>query len=106
MTAITLSQRELSIAAQVGCARHIAAISNGRENAHGLGKANAWNLHIEGCAGEMAAAKALGYYWTPSVNTFKIGGDIGEAIQVRTRSKHTYELIIRPDDRDGDTFVW
>mgnify|MGYP006300474069 CR=1 FL=1 len=38
------------------------------------------------------------------MGTFKTGGDVGE-IQVRTRSRHDYELLIRPQDRDEDTFV-
>jgi hypothetical protein len=102
---VTLSKQELSIAASVGCARHIAAIFSGREDAHGLGKVDGWGLHVEGAAGELAAAKAMDRYWCPSVDTFKHGGDIGDTIQVRMRSRHTYELIIRPDDRDCDTYV-
>lgn len=101
---VTLSKRELSIAAQVGCARHIAAMFDGRPDAHGLSKADGWGLHIEGAAGEMAAARALDHYWAPSVNTFKAGGDIGSSIQVRTRSLHKYDLIVRTDDRDSDIF--
>lgn len=102
---ITLSKRELSIAAQVGCARHIAAMFDRRPDAHGLSKADGWGLHVEGAAGEVAAAKALDHYWAPSVNSFKAEGDIGASIQVRTRSRHSYELIIRRDDRDDDTYV-
>ena len=52
----------------------------------------------------MAAAKALGRYWTMPVNTFKDGGDVGE-LQIRTRPRHYNELIVRPGDRDTDTFI-
>ena|SRR5882724_7822236 len=102
---VTLSKRELSIAAQVGCARYSAAMFAGRQDAHGLSKADGWGLHIEGAAVEMAAAKALEHYWVPSVDTFKTGSDIGTSIQVRTRSRHSYDLIVRPDDRDEDHLV-
>jgi len=60
---------------------------------------------VEGAAVEMAAAKALEHYWVPSVDTFKTGSDIGTSIQVRTRSRHSYDLIVRPDDRDEDHLV-
>jgi hypothetical protein len=78
---------------------------DGRADAHGLGKADGWGMHIEGAAGEMAADKAMDLYWSPTVNTFKSGGDVGHSIQVRTRSRHRYDVIVRADDRDDDTFV-
>jgi hypothetical protein len=65
---------------------------------------NAWSIHIEGAAGEMAAAKALGRYWAMPVNTFKADGDVGE-LQIRTGPRHHNEFIVRPGDRDSDTFV-
>lgn len=52
----------------------------------------------------MAFAKFVNKYWNGSVNTFKNGGDVGR-FQVRTRSDHSYDLIIRPDDRDSDYFI-
>lgn len=51
----------------------------------------------------MALAKCLGLYWSPTVNVFK-DADIGRDIQVRTRSKHEWDLIVRPQDNDDDTF--
>jgi hypothetical protein len=62
-------------------------------------------MHIEGACGEAAVAKALNVFWSGTVNTFKRGGDIGSKIQVRTRSKSYYELIVRQDDRDDDIFI-
>jgi hypothetical protein len=52
----------------------------------------------------MAAAKAMDRYWNGSVDTFQNGGDVGR-LQVRTRRKQSYELIVRPHDRDADVFV-
>lgn len=101
---IVLTPSELQVAASVGVARHVQALREGRPDRHGARADDGWSLHIEGAAGEMAAARAMGRYWDAPVGTFKHGGDVG-AIQVRTRSQHLYELIVRRDDRSEDTFV-
>lgn len=84
--------------------RNISAIKHGLRNQHGVMEGGDWQIHIEGACGEMALAKALGLYWNGSVNTFKMGGDVGN-FQVRTRSQHNYELLIRPDD-PTDVIWW
>lgn len=61
-------------------------------------------MHFDGAGGEMAFAKSRNRYWDGSVNTFKVGGDVGD-IQVRTRSRLHYDLLVRDDDRDSDWFV-
>lgn len=100
---IRLTSHEMLMCGLIGLARHISALTRGLpdKNGHeGVG----WNNHIEGACGELAVAKALGVFWSGSVNTFKRGGDVG-GIQVRTRSQPEYDLIIRDDDCDDDTFV-
>ncbi len=101
---VTLSPYELSMAAQVGSRRQIEALTKGLPDKHGFGGEDGWTVHIEGACGEMAVASALGRYWSGSVNTFKSGGDVG-TVQVRTRSRHDYDLIVRRDDRDNDIFI-
>lgn len=101
---VRLSWYELWIAASVGAKRQIEALQRGLPDQHGFTGENGWNLHLEGAAGEMAAAKAMNRFYSGSINTFKDGGDVG-AIQVRTRSKSEYELIVRANDRDDDIFV-
>jgi len=103
---VSLTNVETMLAGQIGVMRHTEALSRRSPNAFGLASdKDGWGLHVEGAAGEMAVAKALNVYWTATVNTYKEGGDIGRRIQVRTRSKHDYELIVRPSDRDDDVFV-
>jgi len=103
---VELSQVEAFLASQVGSFRNTKSLAHGSPDAFGLSaEKDGWGLHIEGAAGEMAAAKALNIYWSATVNTFKKGGDLGDRIQVRTRSKHDYELLVRPSDRDDDIFV-
>jgi hypothetical protein len=100
---VTLTPTESRAAILTGAERQIDALTRGLRDRAGTSD-DTWTLHIEGAAGEMAAAKALGRYWQMPVSTFKKGGDVGE-LQIRTRSQHNYDLIVRDDDRDGDLFV-
>jgi hypothetical protein len=61
-------------------------------------------IHIVGAIGEMAAAKAIGCYWGGDVNTWK-KPDLPDHIQVRTRTKPHYQLLVRPDDKEAEIYV-
>ena len=100
---VQLTPQEMMQGATIGVMRHCAAKRRNLPDRHGF-KGMGWAEHIEGACGEMAFARVMGWYYSCSVNTFKNGGDVG-AIQVRTRSQHDYELIVRVDDRDDDQFV-
>jgi hypothetical protein len=93
----------VSRAALVGVSRNVEALRKGCQNRLPIN--DEWSIHILGALGECAFAKATNRYWNGSVNTFKAGGDIGESIQIRTRSRHGYDLIVREGDRDSDVFV-
>lgn len=101
---VTLEWFEVSRAALVGVSRNVEALRKGLQNARPTNESD-WHIHILGALGECAFAKATGRYWSGSVNTFKVGGDVGENIQIRTRSKHSYDLIVREADKDSDVFV-
>jgi len=101
--AVTLTRFEMLIAASIGVRRHIGVAANGQHRSP-LGDGDAWGNDIEGACGEVAFAKVANVYYDGSVNTFTKGGDVGK-VQIRTRRKPTYELIIRPHDRDDDVFV-
>lgn len=104
MTAIRLTWAELMQAAICGVMRHITSLRDKRPDRHGADlSGDGWSLHIEGAAGEIAFARARGCYWSSSVNTFSLP-DVGD-VQVRTRSRHDYELIVRDCDKDGDVFA-
>lgn len=100
---VTLNRNEILMAAFVGVRRQCESIIKGLKDAN-CETENGWQVHVEGALGELAFAKALGLYWDGSVNTFKTGADVG-GIQVRTRSKPSYELIVRDNDRDEDWFA-
>lgn len=104
MIVVTLDDFELLQAAQVGIRRHIEAVTSGRPDRHGFDGSTGWQIHCEGACGELALAKAMNKHWSGSVNTFSSGGDVGR-VQVRTRSKHDYELLVRDKDSDDDKFV-
>lgn len=101
---VTLTPREVWIANAIGGMRQFEAVRKNLPDKYGCSSPDGWGLHIEGCAGEIAAARVLDRYWSPSVNTFKTEGDVG-SLQVRTRSNDGYDLIVREDDGDNDLFV-
>lgn len=101
---VSLEPYEFSLAVDVGVRRQMAAVLTGKRDKYGIDPEGGWGVHIEGACGEMAVAKYLDRYWNGSVNTFRLGGDVGD-LQVRTRSHHDYDLLIREADRAGDTFV-
>jgi hypothetical protein len=102
---VRLEEFELRLAAMVGAERYIQAITRKLQELHGDDNDSTWATHIEGACGEMAYAKFRGIYWNGSVNTFR-APDVGSRIQIRTRSRHDYELFVRPTrDKDDDIFV-
>lgn len=99
---VNLTKMEALIAMEVGGMRHFSSVFNGRQDQHGA--SGAWDLHIEGAMGELCVAKVLGIYWDGAIDVFK-RADIGSDIQVRTRSRHDYELIVRDNDSTDDRYV-
>lgn len=101
-----LTPTELEIAAAIGCKRQVENLFKYRKDAYGAGDRmldRGWEDHIQGAAGEMAVAKWAGRYWSGNLGDLK-ADDVGGA-QVRTRSRHDYELIIHPDDHDDRAFI-
>ena len=98
-----LSHSELTHACQVGVARHLESVQNNRENRAKKGPLE-FSEDIIGAIGEMAFAKMTGRYWDFSVNTFTNFPDVGE-VEVRTRSRHDWDHLIRPWDKDDRFYV-
>ena len=96
MIEITLTGREIVQGAFVGIMRQVECIARQSKNQHGAKRD--WQIHIEGALGEMAFSKAVGVYWSAIT---KFGGRDAGAYEVRTRSKHHYELIVRDSDADN-----
>jgi hypothetical protein len=100
---IRLTDAELRMAVTIGCERQMESLSSKRRDNHGKSSEGGWTEHIEGAAGELAVAKALGHYWNGSIGSFKMP-DLGHHIQVRTRSQDHWDLIVRRDDNDDHLY--
>lgn len=100
---ITLTAAEIMQACTVGAMRQADSMAKGRKEAYGA-DGDPLYKHILGAAGEIAVARVIGRYWGGDVGTFK-SADIGRNIQVRTRSKHDWDLLVRPDANDDDVYV-
>lgn len=98
---VVLSWHEVAMASEIGRLRQLESLKAGRIDRHGF-SGSGWNVHIEGACGELAAAKYLDMHWDGSIDTFK-EPDL-PLIQVRTRSRHDYELLVRPED--DDAAIW
>lgn len=101
---VTLVSHEVDMAAGVGLRRQLAALHAGRPDRHGVDPEDGWRIHIEGACGECCVAKFLGRYWDGSVDTFKSIPDLGN-VEIRTRSKHRYDLLIRKDDDPDKVYI-
>jgi hypothetical protein len=103
---VKLKPYEVTSGAMVGLMREAKSREEGRVRTGGDPDepSMGWGIHIEGALGEMAVAKALGLYWSASVNTFKTEADVG-IYEVRTRSRDWYDLLIRSDDSDDKIFI-
>ena len=100
---IRLSWSEVITAAMVGVFRQVTNLRDGRADAYGASDDRGWQLHIEGCCGEMAFAKLSGLYWSGSLGN--LGADDVHLYQVRTTSRDDGRLIVHPGDPDDRVFV-
>jgi hypothetical protein len=103
---VELEAYEAAHAARVAVDRHTQSVARGSADAFGCDKDWLAGLrrHMVGALGEVAYSKAANRYWNGSVGTYKHGGDVGP-VQVRTRTKPEYELLVRPGDPDDALFV-
>lgn len=98
---ITLQFWEITMAAHAGIMRQVDSLKKGYQAAYGSGTSNDWQLHVEGCLGEYALSKHLNIRWSGKGH-FNIP-DVGD-VDVRTRSKDHYDLILHPKDPDERYF--
>jgi hypothetical protein len=103
---VTLTGMEIWLAKQCATMRHSESIASGRKDAHGFDGSvkDGWLAHYNGAGGEIASARTMNRFWVPNVNRFK-APDLEPNIQVKTRSRDDYDLLIRPDDNPAHVFV-
>jgi hypothetical protein len=97
---VTLTRDEWRYAAQIGLDRVISSRCMGLEHRNGMDEADAYRNNIEGACGERAAAKYLGVYWDGSVDTFRSKADLLGNVEVKTRTEHWHDLIVRRWDAE------
>lgn len=103
---VTLSLAEMLHGANLGVIRQYESFKSGGKHKHGFYSSNLDPLciNVQGAIGELVVAKARDTYFMPTVNTFK-EADIGKNVQVRMRTKHEWQLIVRDDDDPDHIFV-
>lgn len=105
MIEVTLEKAEVLQATIVAVERCMESLSKGHQAKPPLKPGvNPLVLNIEGACGELAYAKARGIYYIPKVNSFK-EADFGDKVQIRTRSDHNYDLLIRDNDDPEHFYV-
>jgi hypothetical protein len=93
---VTLSPREIILAALIGSFMKARAIARGwKDRVY----ESDWNVHVEGIAAEIAVAKALGIPYRPKLDGF--GAPDVYDLHVRQTAHRDGSLIIRPGDPDG-----
>jgi hypothetical protein len=103
---VDLNLAEMLHGANLGTIRHYESVIAGRKPNRNFDKSNHDQLcaNVQGAIGEIVVAKARNLYFMPTVNTFK-GADIGVNVQVRLRTKHEWQMIVRDDDDPEHIFV-
>jgi hypothetical protein len=101
---IALSSGDMAWVEQIAGRRQNEAVQAGRPDRHGFNGRDGYALHRLGAAGELAVARALEVPWDATVNTFR-APDLGGIFQVRTRSEHWHDLIVRSEDKDEEIFI-
>lgn len=99
---ITLSWGEAHVAALVGVQRRLRALANGRQHRWGGNSANAWTVHIESAAAELAVARFCDRFWWASLAP-SYNGDVSRD-EVRHSMRRDARLIVHRDDPDEARF--
>jgi hypothetical protein len=104
---LTLTWTELSFAMQTGVRARLDCIRRDARPRYGAAEGEAgFELGMFSAPGEMAVAKYLNLYWSGANGIYgavDVGGERG--VEVRTRSKHRYELPLHDDDEDSFAHV-
>jgi hypothetical protein len=95
MIHVPLARYEIAKASDVGKRRWMSSLGCPLRN--DMDYKDGWGHNIEGAAGELAAAKCFNIYWPGSVDTFQTQPDLSIG-EVKTRSEHWHDLIIRKAD--------
>lgn len=100
---IHLTLTEVYEAATMGVKRQVSNLRHKRQHAYGGPAHRAWQMHVDGCIGELVVARRLGREWTG--NFEMLDADDVDSYQVRTTHYSHGKLFIHPKDPDDRIFV-
>lgn len=103
MLKTSLTPIEQKIAALVANERWETSRAQGLVPGHGPTLESVKETDLLGALGEVALCKALGVYWTPTVNSFHSPDVL--RLQIRTTNHPSGRLIVRSADADDEAFV-
>jgi hypothetical protein len=101
MIELHLTRSAYEFAALAGEVRHGQNLKLGRRDAYAF-RGNGLAAHRLGAVGEYAVAKSLGLFWDGPGELR--APDVG-LLEVRTRSRHSFDLIVHPRDPDERAVV-
>jgi hypothetical protein len=102
---VRLTYGQLSMAAHVAVMRNASNILKEIAPKHGASNAEgSWEMNINSCCAELAVARYTNRFWCGTFNNFK-ARDVGGLVDVRSRSREDYDLILYRDDPDDVPFV-
>ena len=99
---IKLEPWEIHHAAMAGVQRQVQNIEEEAKQNYGNKNQTNWQIAIEGCLGEYAAAVVTGQLWRGKGP--RNGPDIGKSDEVRTTEYPNGKLILHPKDKRGLKF--
>jgi hypothetical protein len=104
---LTLNDWEFKACVDVANARMAVSNASGMNHASTYERNHLTRIsqEIVGACGEMAVAKGLGKFWSPSVNTFHAIPDLAASIEVRATERLDGSLIVRDNDDDHRYYV-
>jgi hypothetical protein len=103
---VELTHREWAKAAMHGCDRQIDGLIRGRvstQTGSHLQPTDGWFWNVNGASGEACVAKWLGVPWDGCFGDLK-ASDVAD-LEVRTRPKHDYDLLVFDHDKDDRVYI-
>lgn len=100
IVSVRLTWPEVYRAGCVGLSARLGALRKGFKDKFESNRSDEFGNHIIGACGEKAVAKHLGLYWNDDLDGDCKKADVGKNVQVRTVTKASHRLIIRPHDND------
>jgi hypothetical protein len=101
---VVFSMYEWQRGITAGTNRQANAVLNNSEARADMEDEEGWGNHIEGACGEQAVAKFLNIYWEGH-NKYQDEPDLKPNIEVKQRSEHWHDLIIREHENFQQVFI-